>query len=657
MRVVRVETVYSFDRMLQDIREAPVLALDTETVGKVSYDMFLNADVIEAHGIVKATLKRDELQALYRTQYKGRDKRVNALIQKHDRSVNKAIQLAKNLRRTARKHPGGLQFHANYLGMVQVATEDTAYLVRADNLSPSNWEQLGLILNDVMVLIIFNAQFDWKQLARHTEIRLHCRNLHDAFIAERLLTNGTKAACGLKDTLQRRYGVEIVKDEETRISNWRGVWTSDMVSYSVCDVSYLHRLKDDQRAELRATGLMETYEQERRLLPINCQMEMAGVGIDLPYIADVKAQLILDVKASEVKCRGLFGDINLNSPSQLLEALKKAGLPVENTDKKTLNKFASNPFVAALLEYRQYYRFLTTYMQAFTGYALPMPGNHHRIFASFNPSDTVSGRWSSSNPNFQNIPARPEYRRLVIPAPGMVFVQADTAQIELRVLAELSQDPVLLQAFADGDDPHLIAASLVFGIPRDQVTKLQRARCKAVGFGIIYGQTSFGLSNALGIDERAAQDLIDAYMRNFYRVKRWIEQTKQEVRELGYMTTIGGRRRNFDGAKSKVEWIVKAAERAAVNHKIQGTAADGMKESVIHLDTAIEASSILARPVLVCHDEILIETPLEHAPVVCGLVRQSFVSGYKKYIKTVRIEVGDKENGYQPQILNHWGDK
>lgn len=243
-----------------------------------------------------------------------------------------------------------------------------------------------------------------------------------------------------------------------------------------------------------------------------------------------------------------------------------------------------------------------------------------------------------------------EYRKSIIPGPKKVFVQADTSQIELRILAECSLDPVLLAAFDNDEDVHLVAASLVYNKPQEVITKEERYRCKKVGFGIIYGQTAFGLSPALGISENQAQALIDRYMRNFYHVEKWIDSIKAKVREEKLARTLGGRVRYFDNADSEMEYIVRGCERAGVNHVIQGTAADCMKESIIVLDGFI-GQMVEIKLVGVFHDEILLE--VDDEPYMIQVAKENLSAaieqGHKKYIKRVPIVA-------EPKVLKHWGE-
>lgn len=243
-----------------------------------------------------------------------------------------------------------------------------------------------------------------------------------------------------------------------------------------------------------------------------------------------------------------------------------------------------------------------------------------------------------------------EYRRSIIPAPGKVFIQADMPQIELRILAELSEDPVLLEAFDTGQDPHLVAASLVYNKAQIDITKLERYACKKVGFGIIYGQTAHGLAPALSISERQAQTLIDKYMRNFYHVQKWIEETKARIRRDKKAVTRGGRVRYFDNANSELEYIVRGCERAGVNHEIQGFAGDCMKESIILLAEGLHSCQSVAL-VGVFHDEGILECPQDQTLIVEAqtALKNAFEAGHRKYLKRVPVTV-------EPKVLKHWGE-
>lgn len=617
--------------MIKELKHEPELALDTETVG-VSW-----------------------LHRLYflRNLYLG------SLLDR--RKLKRAVIAARS---RLNKDSSGLQFWANQVGMVQISTPETVFLITGQILSSSHsTAELGQVLNSAFILIIHHARFDWKILKTHLNIELHCKNVHDTYIAERVLTNGTSASCELKDVIQRRYSKVLSKAKSVRVSNWRGIWSQEMITYAVGDVSDLFQLKADQRRELQAAKLNEIYCLEQKILPINAAMEMRGIGVDLDQIGALKSALQLDVRALSQKVMGILNVVNPNSPNQVLASLQRMGLKIKKTDKKTLQKHLDVPEVKELLKYRSTNTLLTRYFGTFGERSVKQDDGHYRIYAGFNPLGTDSGRWSSSDPNFQNIPKEPEYRAFVIPGPGAVFVCADTSQIELRLLAELAGETTLIEAFASGGDVHKFTASMVYGISEDEVTKEQRYKAKTIGYGIIYGQTAFGLSDQLAISEHEAQDLIDRWLRNFYYIKRWIEATKQKILLTGEARTLLGRRRIFEHLKSKKEHQVNHALRAGVNHELQGLAADCLKEALIILNQRLSFYAKYAWLVGCFHDEVLVEviapnekTKEHFYKLISKIVKDSLIEGFQKHLKQVRIEIGSDENNYEPLVISNWGE-
>lgn len=401
MDVVIIETEDAFKAMLEDLKQYPVLALDTETVGKESLPLFERADECERlTGPIQA--KIDKAERVYREKFKGRNKRCSAVIRRFEAELRECKSGRARFLCQARESKSGLQFWNCYAGMVQVSTEATCYLIRPRCAGADLCGDLASALNSALVLIVHNAQFDYKILKHCLGITLHCRNLWDTFIVEKLITNGRDLKCGLEETLERRFGVQL--DKSLRVSNWLGDWTDGLISYATADVKYLQPLKDQQRQELIDSGQWQVYEQERKLLPINADMEMNGLGVDVAYLKEIAPLVALQVAELEEKCKTVLGIDNPNSNPQVLAALQTGGLRVKDTNKKTLTKYEGHPLVDLLLSYRKYAKLSSTYLQGFIDLAVDM-GDHFRLFASFNPSGTDSGRWSSSGPNLQNLPA------------------------------------------------------------------------------------------------------------------------------------------------------------------------------------------------------------------------------------------------------------
>jgi len=265
-----------------------------------------------------------------------------------------------------------------------------------------------------------------------------------------------------------------------------------------------------------------------------------------------------------------------------------------------------------ILGYRNLSKLKSTYIDALPKLIHPKTG---RIHTSYNQTVTATGRLSSSDPNLQNIPIRAEegsrIRQAFIPEEGWAIVSADYSQIELRILAHLSHDETLVEAFQKDEDIHARTASEIFGVPVDQVTPSMRREAKVINFGIIYGMSAYGLSQQLGSDPKIAQAYIDEYFKKYPKVQTYIENSLEEARQKGYVTTLLHRRRYFPDIQSPTTAIRQASERMAINSPLQGTAADIIKVAMIHIQNRIEELGLLIKMVMQVHDELVFEVPEE----------------------------------------------
>jgi len=322
----------------------------------------------------------------------------------------------------------------------------------------------------------------------------------------------------------------------------------------------------------------------------------------------------------EAQLQELAGEsFNVNSADQLRRILfEKLGLPVvkktstgkPSTDASVLKKL-DHPLVTALLEYRELEKLRSTYVDGY----LPLIEADGRIRTRFNQMAAATGRLSSDSPNLQNIPVRAEsgkmIRRAFIAAEGYRFLVADYSQIELRVLAHMSGDPFLLEAFREGRDVHTATAARVWDLDPSEVTHSQRRTAKMINFGLLYGMEAFGLADRLGISREEAQQHIEAYFAQFQQVEEFMEEIVARAKRDGYTTTLFGRRRYLPELKSDNYRIRQMGERMALNAPIQGTAADIIKKAMIEIDTALRGAGMGTRLVLQVHDELILEVPEE----------------------------------------------
>jgi DNA polymerase-1 len=293
-----------------------------------------------------------------------------------------------------------------------------------------------------------------------------------------------------------------------------------------------------------------------------------------------------------------------------------------------------------VLDYRQLSKLKSTYVDALPALIDPQTG---RVHTTFNQTGTTTGRLSSTNPNLQNIPIRTELGREIraafIADPGYSLLSADYSQIELRLLAHFSEDPLLVEAFRNGDDIHRLTASQVFGVPPMLIDAEHRRRAKAVNFGIVYGLSAFGLSQQLGIDQREAKKFIDAYFEKYAGVRRYIDRTLEETRKEQSVKTLFGRTRPIPDINSKNANMRGFAERTAVNTPLQGTAADLIKLAMIQIDEELRSRKLKSRMLLQVHDDLLFEVPENEIELMRGLVREKMESVHKLNVPLL-VELG-----------------
>ncbi len=387
--------------------------------------------------------------------------------------------------------------------------------------------------------------------------------------------------------------------------------------YCCEDVDYTCRLKRVFTKELKQSGLESIfYNIEMPLIPILTRMEREGIRLNPEALKEVGQELFGEVERMRKKIFDAIGEeFNINSPKQLAEMLhKRLGLmlPKGSTRADVLESLSGEePILEEILEYRASEKLRSTYVEALLEAINPNTG---RIHCNFNQLGAATGRLSCQDPNLQNIPVRSEAGRQIrscfIPrGQGWSFLSADYSQIELRLLAHFSKDPELLHAFCHGQDVHRRTASLVFGVPLDQVTSEMRSQAKAVNFGIVYGQGAYGLSRQLHIPVHEASHFIQTYFKRYARVLEYTEECVKEARKTGETQTIMGRKRPIPDIHSKNASIRAAAERLAVNTPLQGTAADLLKMAMIAIDHQIKNKKMQSKMLLQIHDELLFEAP------------------------------------------------
>ncbi len=420
-----------------------------------------------------------------------------------------------------------------------------------------------------------------------------------------------------------------------------------------CDDWYCCLCYPELKAELEKEGMSKLlYEIEIPLSPVLASMEILGFKLDADglhgYIDSLKALM----HQTEERIYMLAGrEFNLNSPKQLGEVLfEEMGLPALKktktgyaTDAETLSKLrAGNPIVEDILFYRQVAKLVGTYGENL----IELCDANGRIHTSFNQTGTATGRLSSVDPNLQNIPIRTELGRelrkfFVAKNDDYVLLDADYSQIELRLLAEISGDEVMREAFISGEDIHASTASKVFGVPLAAVTKELRSRAKAVNFGIVYGIGDFSLAQDIGVSRKAAREYIDSYLATYTKVDEYLNNTKAEARENGYTVTMFGRRRPIPELAAKNKNLQAFGERVAMNSPIQGSAADIIKIAMIGVYKALKDAEIDARLILQVHDELIIECHRSVAEKASEILREQMENAVKTIVPlTAEVSVG-----------------
>ncbi|MBV8049618.1 MAG: DNA polymerase I [Acidobacteriaceae bacterium] len=396
------------------------------------------------------------------------------------------------------------------------------------------------------------------------------------------------------------------------------------------------RLTKALRTEVESAGLLKLYDDiDLPLVPVLTRMENTGVRIDRKALSEMSSRLKreIDAKAREIyECCGQ--EFNISSPKQLGDVLfNKLNLPKPvkygkgrtiSTAVDVLEGLATNHEAPRLvLEYRQLTKLKSTYVDALPALLNPSTG---RLHTTFSQTGTATGRLSSANPNLQNIPIRTELGREIRAAftvdPGHILLAADYSQIELRLLAHFSKDPLLVEAYRRGDDIHTLTASQVFGVPPLMVTAEHRRQAKVVNFGIVYGLSPFGLSQNLGIDTSEAKKFIEAYFEKYRGVRKFIDATIEEARREQKVRTLFGRLRPIPDINSKNANLRGFAERTAVNTPLQGTAADLIKLAMIRIDRELQDRRLKSRMTLQVHDELVFEIPENEIEQMKSLVRE-----------------------------------
>ena len=414
-----------------------------------------------------------------------------------------------------------------------------------------------------------------------------------------------------------------------------------VVEYAGEDADITLRLKEELFPQLKEEKLQSLYDTiEEPLIKVLVDVEFEGININVDFLNEYSKKLGAEILELEKKIYEVAGSpFNIASPKQVGQILfdrleipyrwRKTKTGQYSTDEEKLTELAvENPIVKDILTYRGLAKLKSTYVDALPRMVNPRTG---RVHSSFNQALTATGRLSSNNPNLQNIPIRTpegaEVRKAFIPRDeNHVLLAADYSQIELRLIAEMSQEEAMLKAFVEGKDIHTATAAAVFDVPFEEVTKEQRYRAKTVNFSIIYGAGATNLSKQLGIKRTEAKALIENYFKQYPGLRNYMDETIKSARELGYVTTMMGRRRTLRDINSKNGMIRSHAERNAINTPIQGTAADMIKVAMINIHQALEAGNYKTKMILQVHDELVFDVPKSELTAIKAMVEDKMVN-------------------------------
>ncbi len=486
--------------------------------------------------------------------------------------------------------------------------------------------------------------------------------LFDTMIAHYLIQPESKQSMDFLSEYYLKYqpvSIEtLIGKKGKNQGSMRDIPVNEVCNYACEDADITFQLKKIIEPQIQKDHLKELfYQLEMPLVPVLQKMEREGIAIDVLALQEYSKKLEIESKELEIEIKAIAGvDFNLDSPKQLGEVLfdtmkinskaKKTKTGQYQTSEDALEQYRNDhPIIGKILEYRQNKKLKSTYVD-------PLPllrdQKDNRVHTSYMQTVTSTGRLSSNNPNLQNIPIRTskgkEIRRSFIARNAdFQLMAADYSQIELRIIAALSQDPTMVNDFKKGIDIHTATASKVFQVALEDVTKDQRSAAKAVNFGIIYGQSAFGLSQTLGIPRGEAKAIIDSYFEQYSTIKSFMDQLVNNAREVGYVETIMNRRRYLPDINSGNAIVRGYAERNAVNAPIQGSAADIIKLAMIAVEKAMSAQQLHSKLLLQVHDELVFDVHNSEKEIMQQLVKEAMENAVKLVVP-MEVEVKLAQN-------------
>src|SRR5664280_214415 len=507
-----------------------------------------------------------------------------------------------------------------------------------------------------------NMKFDIQVLANYgIEVK---GPLFDTMIAHYLLEPDMRHNMNLLSEAYLGYSPvhieSLIGEKGNSQKNMRSVPVDKLIEYAVEDADVTYQLKKVFEPRIESEGLSDlAHNIEMPLISVLATMERNGVILNLEDLKAITINLREDILSLEKEIYTLAGtEFNISSPKQLGDILfirlkldEKARVTKTKqfiTNEEILQRLTGkHQIVEKVLEYRGLKKLLSTYVEALP---LLVDKKTGRIHTSFNQAVAATGRLSSNNPNLQNIPVRDargrEIRKAFVPAKGHIFLSADYSQIELRLMAHLSKDKSMIADFLSGNDIHAATAAKIFGVEIANVTREMRNRAKTANFGIIYGISSFGLSERLTIGRKEAKELIDGYFNSYPGVKVYMDESKNKARDVGYVTTMFGRRRYLRDIHSRNQVVRGNAERNAINAPIQGSAADIIKIAMVRIDDRMKSEKLLSKMILQVHDELIFEVEMSELEKLREMVLFEMSNAIKLNIP-LKVDWGTGNNWFE----------
>jgi DNA polymerase I len=533
----------------------------------------------------------------------------------------------------------GLSPRDGRVRLLQLATPDETFIV--DVFEIRDLAPLKEVLESGPVKALHNGKFDYQFLK--AEHGISPSPIFDTMLAAQLLAGGDQSPSFALEAVAKRYA-DVELDKTARGEDWTGGLSETQIEYAARDAAVLLPLRESLQEKLEEEKLVRVSEIEFRAVATIAEMELKGIKLDVVRWKELEktvrqrrdeAALRLESFFPEpegvLPLEGLGPRLNLNSPKQITDAFRSIGVELPDTKVWTLLKI-EHPAAGALLEYRELQKKLGTYLETYPNFIHEKTG---RIHANFLQCRVPTGRLACTSPNIQQIPHEDEFRRCFVAEAGNALVIADYSQIELRILAEVSEDPAFVEAFQRGDDLHRVTAATMYGVPMEGVTREQRSAAKRINFGLMYGRGARSLSAQLGTDEERGRELIDEYFLNYPKVQRFLQKTANRAMRDRTLRTLAGRVRKFGNAP--VSDDRGATRREAMNYPIQGTSADIAKLALGYVREELEGLD--AQLINCIHDEFVVECAEEVAEEVAEHTRRAMNQAGEEILEKVPTEV------------------